>query len=69
LSKHSCHSTCICLILRFASSGLSKFLSHISRSSSNHVLPSLVIGSTTLLDGSFFEKGHHPIHCRVSVTF
>ena len=69
LSRHSCHSTCICLIVRFASSGLSKFLSHMSRSSNNHVLPSLVMGSKPFLEGAFLEKGHHPISRRGSSTF
>ena len=68
-SKHSCHSTCICLIRRFASSGLSKFLSHMSRNSSSHVRPSLVIGSITRLDGFDLPKGHHPMLLRETTSF
>ena len=63
-SKHSCHSTCICLMRRFASSGLSKLRSHMSRNSSNQVRPSFVIGSIIRFDGFDLPNGHHPMVLR-----
>ena len=58
-----CQSTCICRISLRAASGLSKFISQISRNSDNHTLVSFRRGSLMicLLEPDFLPKGHHPI--------